>query len=94
MQPSNSEKQSLEGIELTPLPVYRKWIKENRKWPVKNYNWMVLASLQPGNRIIDLPAIEYPSEWGYSKNLLPAKNKSVQSNLYPLFTTDYTRRRN
>ena len=52
-------KQAVDGIELTPLPVTREWIKEKQNGQSKITTGWSLLPLQGGNLNIDLPAVEY-----------------------------------
>jgi len=52
-------KQAVDGIELTPLPVKREWIKEKNNGQSKITTGWSLLPLQSGNLNIDLPAVEY-----------------------------------
>ena len=52
-------KPAVNGFEVNPLPVYRKWIKEKENGQsIITTGWSLLP-LKPGNLTIDLPAIEY-----------------------------------
>ena len=53
------EKQSVNGFEITPLPVDRRWEKGSHGWnSVIRAGWSLLP-LKTGKAVIDLPAIEY-----------------------------------
>lgn len=52
-------KPAVNGFEVNPLPVYRKWIKEKENGQsIITTGWSLLP-LKPGKLTIDLPAIEY-----------------------------------
>jgi hypothetical protein len=52
-------KQSVDGIEITPLPVNREWIEDEQGGRSKITAGWSLLPLKSGNLEIDLPAIEY-----------------------------------
>lgn len=52
-------RQTVDGMELTPLPVTREWIKEKQNGQSKISTGWSLLPLQAGNLNIDLPAVEY-----------------------------------